>query len=286
MLDQAEALRKMAVKPKQTVRPKIITISSGKGGVGKSNIVVNLGIALQKLSKNVLIFDADVGMGNDDILLGFSPKFSVMDVVFNKKQIEEVIIKGPNGISLLPGGSGFTKVEELTKKQREEFIKKLSSLDGFDFILMDTGAGINKSVLGFAACCEELVIITTPEPTSLTDAYSLLKAISHFKLKNKAKVLVNRVMDEKEGNNTFSKISNAANSFLNIKLEHLGNISDDKKVTQAVRKQEPFIITFPNCAASKEISSIANKMIGSIDNNESGNLGIQGLFREIFKIFS
>lgn len=286
MLDQAERLRKMAEKPKQTVRPKIITISSGKGGVGKSNIVVNLGIALQKLGKKVLIFDADVGMGNDDVLLGFLPKYSVMDVVFNKKDIKDVIIQGPYGMCLLPGGSGFTKVDELTKKQREDFIQRLNDLEGLDYILMDTGAGINRTVLGFAACCEELIIITTPEPTSLTDAYSLLKAISHFKLKKAAQIIVNRVVGEDEGNRTFSKINNAANSFLEIKLEHLGNVSDDKKVTQAVRKQEPFMITFPNSTVSKEISSIAKKIIGSKNINEKDLGGIQGLFREIFRIFS
>ena len=286
MLDQAESLRKMVQVTTPVATPKIITISSGKGGVGKSNIVVNLGIALQKLGKKVLIFDADVGMGNDDVLLGFLPKYSVMDVVYNNKDINDVIIHGPYGISLLPGGSGFNKIDELKKKQREDFIKKLSSLQGLDYILMDTGAGINKSVLGFTSCCEELILITTPEPTALTDVYSLLKAIDHFKLKNDAKILVNRVMDEKEGNKTFSKLNNAANSFLNIKLEHLGNISDDSKVSQAVRKQEPFIVSFPNSMISREITSIANKIIGSKDIHEKDIDGIQGLFKEIFRIFS
>lgn len=284
MLDQAQRLRQLATEGSGSNSPRIITVTSGKGGVGKSNFVVNLGIELQKMGKKVMIFDADVGMGNDDVLMGFLPKYNVLDVVFNNKEIEEVLITGPYGVKLLPGGSGLTKVDELTDKQRETFLSKLESLSGLDYILMDTGAGINRSVLGFVACCSELIVLTTPEPTSLTDAYSLLKAINHFKLKTKAKVVVNRTIDNKEAQATFNKFNNAVTTFLQLKLEFLGNISDDKKLVQAVRAQQPFVISYPNSDAARDISNIANKLIGT--NTEKDNTGVQGLFKKIFSIFS
>jgi flagellar biosynthesis protein FlhG len=284
MLDQAERLRQLAANNDNSHKARIITVTSGKGGVGKSNFVVNLGIALQQMGKQVLIFDADVGMGNDDVLMGFLPKYNVFDVIFNGKEIHEVIITGHSGVKLLPGGSGLSKVEELTDEQRESFIKKMESLNGLDYILMDTGAGINRSVLGFVACCEELVVLTTPEPTSLTDAYSLLKAVNHFKIKNSAKVIINRALDEKEAMLTYNKFNNAVCNFLKMKLEYLGSIAEDKKLVQAVRSQRPFMVSFPNCDASQDINKIARKLIGT--ENSEQKLGVQSLFKKIFNIFS
>jgi len=284
MLDQAQRLRQLAVQNDNESRPRIITVTSGKGGVGKSNFVVNLGIALQKLGKKVMIFDADVGMGNDDVLMGFLPKYNVFDIIFNNKEIEDVLVTGPYGVKLLPGGSGITKIEELTDEEREGFLNKLTKLNDLDYILMDTGAGINRSVLGFVAVCEELIVVTTPEPTSLTDAYSLLKAVNHFKIKSSAKVIVNRTIDNKEGIMTFNKFNNAVWNFLKMRLEHLGNLSEDRKLVQAVRQQQPFLVCFPNCEASQDILKIAEKLIGS--RVESSGMNVQSLFKKIFNIFS
>lgn len=288
MLDQAQRLRQLAVESNETddnqSKPKIITVTSGKGGVGKSNFVVNLSLSLQKMGKKIMIFDADVGMGNDDVLMGYMPKYNVFDIIYSDKEIEEVVLTGPFGIKLLPGGSGMSKVDELTEYQRERFLKKLEKLRDLDYIIMDTGAGINRSVLGFIACCEELIILTTPEPTSLTDAYSLIKAVDHFKIKAKAKVVVNRALDEHEANITFNKFNNAINNFLSIKVEYLGSISEDRKVVQAVRHQQPFIISYPNSDASHDVNQIAKKLIGEIGNDKG--LGVQGLFKRIFNIFS
>lgn len=284
MLDQAQRLRQLANQNDKTTKPRIITVTSGKGGVGKSNFVVNLSITLQKMGKKVMIFDADVGMGNDDVLMGFLPKYSVFDVILNGKEIDEVIITGPYGVKLLPGGSGLTKIDELADEQRNVFLEKLEQVKDLDYIIMDTGAGINRSVLGFVACCEELIVITTPEPTSLTDAYSLLKAINHFKIKTSAKVIVNRAFDTKEADITFRKFNNAVTNFLKMELEYLGFISDDRKLIQAVRAQQPFVVSFPNCEAAQDIEKIARKLIGTSDNEE--RMGVQGLFKKIFSIFS
>lgn len=292
MLDQAERLRQLAVKDKEsrkdielkTSKPRIITVTSGKGGVGKSNFVVNTAISLQKRGKKVLIFDADMGMGNDDVLMGFLPRYNVFDVIVGNKSIDEVIIEGPHGVKLLPGGTGVARIEEVEEKKREAFIEKLSSLSNLDYIIMDTGAGINRTVLAFIACCEELIVITTPEPTSLTDAYSLIKAVSHFNLKNSAKVVVNRIIDAREGESTFSKFNSAAKKFLNIDLQYLGSISDDKKLVQAVRKQEPFVISYPSSSVAKDVNNIADRIIGLEVNKKEGS--VQDLFRKIFNIFS
>ncbi len=292
MMDQADNLRKLAGKEKiikkqeqdNVAKPRIITVTSGKGGVGKSNFVVNMGIALQKMDKKVLIFDADMGMGNDDILMGFLPKFNVYDIIFDNKPIEEVIIEGCFGVKLLPGGTGVSKLEEVTESQRDDFINKLSELNDIDYIIIDTGAGVNKSVLGFIACCEELIVITSPEPTSLTDAYSLLKAVNHFKLKDSAQLVVNKTMDNKEGEITYNKFNGAVSKFLDIKLEYLGNMSEDKKLIQAVRNQEPFLISYPNSNVSKDINTIARKILGA-EVHKNGK-SIQQLFKRIFNIFS
>lgn len=292
MLDQAQKLRQLVQQQNKDSneqrenisRPKIITVTSGKGGVGKSNFVVNLSIALQKMGKKVLIFDADMGLGNDDVLMGFLPKYSVYDVIFGSKEIEEVLVEGPFGVKLLPGGTGVSKIEQMTDKQRDSFLAKLTCLEDLDYIIMDTGAGVNRDVLGFISCCEELIVITTPEPTSLTDAYSLLKAVSHFKIRDNAKVIVNRTIESKEGESTFNKFNNAVSKFLNIDLQYLGYLSDDKKLVQAVRKQQPFLISYPNSDVAKDLNYIADKIIGLETYKKESS--IQDFFKKIFNIFS
>lgn len=293
MLDQAQRLRQMAMDSDEYKtnsntnninRPRIITVTSGKGGVGKSNIVVNVSIALQNMGKKVMIFDADIGMGNDDIIMGCSSKYNVFDVISKGKEIEEVVLTSPYGVKLLAGGSALTKVDDLTQAQRDLFLNKLTSLTGLDYIIMDTGAGVNKSVLGFIACSEDLIIVTTPEPTSLTDAYSLLKAVKHFNIKNSAKVIINRSLDNNEAIMTFNKFNNAVTKFLNMKLEYLGQIGEDKKLAYAVRQQRPVIISYPNSQVAQDIKNIAIKIEG-IKDKPSG-MGLEGLFKKIFNIFS
>ena len=282
MLDQAENLRRLANKDNSKKKAKIITITSGKGGVGKSNFVVNMGITLHKKGKKVLIFDADIGMGNDDVLMGVLPRYNVFDLL-EGKDINEVVVEGPYGINLLPGGSGINYIENLEEKERLAFIEKLTSLDEYDYIFIDTGAGINKNVLAFIACSEETIVITTPEPTSLTDAYSLIKATDHFKLTNTANVIVNRAFSIKDGEETYNKLKRAVEKFLTIKVNYLGSISEDRKLVEGVRAQVPFTILHPKCDASKSIERISNKLIG---NASVENMGAEGLFKKLFSLFS
>lgn len=285
MLDQAQALRNLADndKSRNKRKSKIITVTSGKGGVGKSNFVVNLAVALQQNGKKVLIFDADIGMGNDDVLMGLYPKHNIFDIIFTDLTIRDIIIEGVAGVSLIPAGSGLNKVQELTKEERNTFLRKLSELDEFDYILMDTGAGVSKDILAFIAASEELIIITTPEPTSLTDAYSLIKAADHFKLKDNAKVIINKAFSPNEGLETFNKFDRAVKKFLKIRIEYFGYILDDKKLVQSVRAQKPFMILYPNCDAARNIENIAFTIMG--ENSNKAN-GVQGVFKKLFNLFS
>ena len=289
MLDQAESLRKLAntksikTDERKNKAAKIITVTSGKGGVGKSNFVVNLGIKLQQKGKKVLIFDADLGMGNDDVLMGLYPKNNIFDIVFTSKKIQDIIIRGPEGISLISGGSGLNKVQELSESEKQLFLDGLNSLEDFDYLLMDTGAGVTKDILSFISASQEIIVITTPEPTALTDAYSLIKATDHFKLKSKASIVVNKAFTDDEGLDTFNKLFRAVDRFLKIRVEYLGCILDDRKLVQAVRVQKPFVLYYPTCDASKGIESIASKIIGQ---NIETSKGIGNLFKKLVNIFS
>lgn len=286
MLDQAESLRKLINNGEQEgkkINTKIITVTSGKGGVGKSNFVVNLAITLQNKGNKVLIFDADLGMGNDDVLMGLYPKHNIFDIIFTDLEIKDIIIEGTNGVSLIPAGSALSKTQELSDEERKLFLQKLESLDEYDYILMDTGAGVNRDVLSFIAASEELIIVTTPEPTSLTDGYSLIKATDHYKLKSEAKIIVNKAFTKEEGEETYNKFNRAVSKFLKINIEYLGCILEDKKLVQSVRQQKPFVVLYPNCDAAKDIDDIALKLMGQEINSSNG---AKGLFKKLFNIFS
>lgn len=286
MLDQAEVLRKLINDEDQEQKKnstKIITVTSGKGGVGKSNFVVNLAIVLQNKGKKVLIFDADLGMGNDDVLMGIYPKHNIFDIIFTDLEIKDIIVEGTNGVSLIPAGSALSKAQDLEESERKMFLEKLETLDEYDYIIMDTGAGVNKDVLSFIAASEDLIIIITPEPTSLTDGYSLIKATDHYKLKTSAKIIVNKAYTKEDGEETYNKFNRAVSKFLKIEIEYLGSILDDKKLVQSVRQQKPFVVLYPNCDASKDIENIAMKLLGQ--EIQAVN-GAKGLFKRLFNIFS
>ncbi len=298
MLDQAEALRRLVNKNNNSLNEeieaekkeeeqkeaKIITVTSGKGGVGKSNFIVNLAISLTKEGKKVLIFDADIGMGNDDILMGIHHKYNIMDVINGEIYLEDGIIEGPLGIHLLPGGSGINNVEDLSQQQREGFIEKIDSIAGYDYILIDTGAGINRTVLAFISSSDEVIVVLTPDPTSLTDGYSLLKSLKHFKINTHTNIVINRVIDTAEADSTYSKFNLAARRFLNIDTDYLGFIYEDRNLTMAVRSQTPVTIKYPNSDAAKSINNVAMKLVGKED-AIIGN-GAKGLFKKLFDIFS
>lgn len=285
MRDQADRLRELARGTNQSEKTtKVITVTSGKGGVGKSNFVVNLAIMLQKMGKKVLIFDADIGMANDEILMGFVPKYNILDCINRNLDIEDIIITGPEGVKLISGGTGLNKIKELQDEERRILLSKLEKLEDYDYIIMDTGAGVNETVINFIAFSDEFILLTTPEPTSIMDGYSLLKTVSYFDVKKMVSIVVNRVYNEKEGEKTFLKLKNASTKFLSIKCNFVGCIEEDKKLSEAVRNQVPLVMSFPSSKAAKNISAIARIIENnSIVNKE--NKGVNHLFKNILQLF-
>lgn len=287
MKDQADRLRELAkvttAKESRKVT-KVITVTSGKGGVGKSNFVVNLSIMLQRMGKKVLIFDADIGMANDEILMGFVPRYNIIDCIIRDLDIEDIMITGPEGVKLISGGTGLNKIKELQDDEIRILLNKLESLEDYDYIIMDTGAGVNETVINFIAFSDEFILLTTPEPTAIMDGYSLLKTVSYFGVKNMVSIVVNRVYNEKEGEKTFLRLKNASTKFLSIKCNLIGYIEEDKKLSEAVRNQVPIVMSFPSSKAAKNIATIA-KVIENNDLVNAENKKVNKLFKNIFKLF-
>ncbi|WP_142414821.1 MinD/ParA family protein [Hathewaya massiliensis] len=295
MIDQAQRLRELIKGEQGNIKEskeiphikngKIITIASGKGGVGKSNIVVNLAIALSNMGNKVLIFDADMGMSNDHLLIGQNPRYNVFDIVERGMDINEVVLEGPCGIHLISGGTALDKIDTLEEKERETFLKKMYDLKDYDFVLIDTGAGVNKNILSFIACSDEFIVVTTPEPTSLTDAYSLVKVIRHFEIKNSAHIIINKVFDKREGTLTYERFSSAVKNFLGMDTKLLGYIYEDRKLVESVRGQIPVYINYPNSNFSLCIKSISKKLMKSME-IEKEEAGMHGFFKKLFNLFS
>lgn len=266
MINQETKLRELARNYGNGVdsspsTPRIIAITSGKGGVGKTSVVVNLALQLAKMGKKVAILDADFGLSNAEILMGCIPPFSMYDVFNQKKTIAEIVVD-VYGISLIPGGSGFQEMANLDREQLDKLLTQLKGFVGsYDFLFIDTGAGISKNVLGFVVAAQEVIVVSTSEPTSLTDAYSMIKILSNFHIHSNVNVIINRALNYAEVQQTRKKLDTAVEKFLQIGINHLGYIIEDNCVAQAVKNQQPFIITNPNCNASRDIYKISCSLL-------------------------
>lgn len=261
--------------------PRAIAVSSGKGGVGKTSLTVNLALSLAALDKKVTVFDADLGLANAEVLLGMLPPYSLHEVLYGNKTIEEITIKGPLGIKVISGGSGFLELANLDRSRRQNLFRMLNKFGEKDeIILIDTGAGINKNVLGFIAAASEVIIVVTPEPTSLTDAYALIKVLANFKVHSEVHLVVNRASDRREALKTLERITTAAGRFLDIRLNSLGWIPEDKIVTHSVKSQQPLFLTNPNSPVAKSIMDVARNLVEGLQPvSEEGFWGkLIGLF--------
>jgi flagellar biosynthesis protein FlhG len=235
---------------------RIIAISSGKGGVGKTNVTVNLGIALSKLGKKVTIIDADLGLANIDVVLGLVPKYNLFHLLRDGKTLEEITVFGPHDIQVISGGSGVMDLVNLSDEEIKKLILSFETLnETADYILIDTGAGINHSVMSFIEASHEVIMVVTPDPTSITDAYAVIKNIAN--IDKAVRVIINKAESNKEGFEVFQKINSATHKFLNLELESLGFILDDPNVKRSVKMQKPFLVSYPNALASKGIELIA-----------------------------
>jgi flagellar biosynthesis protein FlhG len=271
---------------KKEFNTRVIAVSSGKGGVGKSNLVANLGIALAQRERKVLIFDADLGMANIDVILGINPKFNLKHLVDGEKKLDEIVVTGPHSLKIVPGGSGVPELANLSDDQQQRLIESFVELEhGADITLIDTGAGISKDVISFILAAREALIITTPEPTAITDAYGLIKVLTQRDRDVDIKVIVNMVSSEKEGREIADRIVMAAKQFLSKSVEPLGYILADPSVYTSVRQQVPFLLNYPTSKASRCVENLAAS-IDSVpvdDRQLASRNGFRGFLSRLLK---
>ncbi|MBQ5917151.1 MAG: MinD/ParA family protein [Lachnospiraceae bacterium] len=291
-MDQAEKLRSMVKSQGETGQTqskklaRVITVTSGKGGVGKSSIAINLAMQFRKKGKSVIIFDADFGLANIEVMFGAIPKYNLADMIFRGKNFKDIIVEGPEGIGFISGGSGINGLGNMNREQVQYLVYKLKELETLaDVIIIDTGAGISDSVLEFVSSSGEVVLVTTPEPTSITDSYALLKALnareSFDKEICKIKVVANRVSNFDEGKNLFSKLEVVVSKFLQLDLMFLGVVPMDMNMSKSVMQQKPISMLYPNSTGAKAIEQIA---VGLLENKEAEGPRRNGLARAVANI--
>lgn len=282
MNDQATKLRKKVQEKAGNTR--IIAIASGKGGVGKSNITVNLGLALQEMGKRVLLLDADLGMANLDILLGLTPRYNLSHVLKGKCKFEDALLNGPEGIDILPGTSGEDLIN-ISSTEVKRLIEASSHMESnYDIIIIDIGAGIHYSVTNFIMACDEAIIVLTPEPTAIMDAYSLIKFLSNQKYKNKIGLIINQTSSSKEGDNVANRMQKVIKEYLKLDINIMGYIPYDEYVRQSVKEQTPFMIGYPRSKAVEALKDVAARMLDRVQNTESR--GMKGFIYRVVGIFN
>lgn len=290
-MDQAQNLRNI-IKAGGTkeVLSRVITVTSGKGGVGKSNLAINLAISLSRLGKKVVVLDADFGLANIEVMLGIRPQYNLSDLMFRGKSLSEIITAGPENVGFISGGSGIREMTNLTKEQLINLSSRLSELDRqTDVVIIDTGAGISGNVMEFVVLSGEVLLIATPEPTSITDAYALLKTLNYqpeFTREHcHIKLIANKVSNEKDGRELFEKLSVVADKFLNISLEYMGAVPSDNNMSKAVMKQQPLSVAYPNSQAARAIDDMA-RILAAPEGEaviKSVRRGLVGIFSETLK---
>lgn len=289
-MDQAQQLRNIIKQQnmQQQHLARVITVTSGKGGVGKSNMSVNMAIQLSRLGKKVIILDADFGLANVEVMLGTRPKYNMADMIFGGKDIRDVICKGPENIGFISGGSGIKELSNLSKDQISGIINMMYGLDSLaDIIIIDTGAGISDAVIDMVLASSEVLLVTTPEPTSITDAYALLKTINKtpgFNAENtRIRMIGNRTLNMSDGYDLYNKLNSVVERFLNMKMEYLGAVPFDVNLTKAVMRQQPVSIAYPNTPAVKSIKAMAKTLI-DMEQSETKSVrtGLSGLFSKMF----
>ncbi|NBI27380.1 MinD/ParA family protein [Chengkuizengella marina] len=285
MNDQAQGLRNIIKMQSNTndSKTRVITITSGKGGVGKSNLTLNLALALQLKGYKVLIFDADVGMANIDVLMGVTPKYNLFHLLKREKNIQEIITKGVHNLQIIAGGSGIQELLNLSQADLEFFAYEASKLLGsVDYIIFDTGAGLTQQSLNLMMSSHETILVTTPEPTSITDAYAIIKMVHSMNQQIEFKMIINRVTTQKEGRLTSEKIRLVAKQFLDLELSTLGYIGEDINISKAVKRQIPFLSAYPNTKASRDIQQICSTYLSEETSNSNTN--VKGFFYKMIRL--
>ncbi|MFH0728251.1 MAG: MinD/ParA family protein [Pseudomonadota bacterium] len=242
---------------------RVITVTSGKGGVGKTNITVNLAIQLARKGVKTCIFDADLGLANINILLGVSPEYNLEDVISGEKSLREILVHHETGIDIIPGGTGVEKLAGLASGGLSELIEAFSCLEGYDILLFDTSAGISREVISFCMASMEVMLVVIPEPTSLTDGYSLLKVLSLNGYREPVKVIVNQAKNERFAEAVFNKFKETVRKYLPLEISYAGCLPADESVAEAVTRQRPFICLYPNGRASLGITRLVQHVLAA-----------------------
>ena len=281
MSDQAEKLREIVKAQSGDPKTRIIAVASGKGGVGKTNLSINMAIAYAKLGKKVMVLDADLGLANVNVVMGVIPKFNLYHVIRKQKTMKDIILDTSCGIKIVAGASGFSRIANLSEEERRGFVSELTALAEAEIIIIDTSAGVSSNVLAFIEAADESVIVTTPEPTAITDAYGIIKIISTEidDLGMGLKLVVNRVSSVTEAKKVAQRVINITGQFLNIRVDYLGFVYDDPAVPNAVQKQQPFIVTDPRGKASQCMRHIVGRL-EKVEYREGG--GVSRFLKKLF----
>ncbi len=252
--------------------PKILAVTSGKGGVGKTNVVANLSVSLSELGKKVVVLDADFGLANIDVLLGLTPRYHLGHVLFGNKTLTEIMVQGPKGIRIIPASSGLQRMSELTLAQRNHLVASFTNLDAdTDFFIIDTAAGISRNVIHFLLSAQEVIVVSAPEPTAIVDAYAVIKIILAEDHKKPIRILINSVEQAEDAHEVFCQINSVVKRFLNREIDYLGHIERDSHVPQAVRSQMVVTHRFPNAPASRCFRELARRIAqqeGSVSSSD------------------
>jgi len=261
---------------------KSIAITSGKGGVGKSNVAVNFGLKLAQQGKRVLLFDADLGLANIDILFGFVAKHNVADVLDGKFHLRDIMVEAAEGMKVLPSTSGLLQLENPSQSELSKLAEQMDEVsEDFDVLLLDTGAGLRSTALFFCNAAEEVLVITTPEPTAITDAYAMIKVLTTEYDVNGIKLLVNEAIDDQEGRQVFNKLATVTKTHLDSKLDYAGMVTKDAHLEKAVRKRKPVVQSYPSAPSSQSFHLLAERF-DSLYTRKSEPL-VNGFWQEVLQ---
>ncbi|MBR5407472.1 MAG: MinD/ParA family protein [Lachnospiraceae bacterium] len=289
-MDQASQLRNIIKMNAQVQRPtaRVITVTSGKGGVGKSNVSINLAVQLRRLGQRVIIFDADFGLANIEVMFGAIPRHNLGDLIYQGKNIREIITQGPMDIGFISGGSGIAGLTNLGRDYINYLIQNLAELDMLaDVIIIDTGAGISDAVIEFLVASGEVLLVTTPEPTSITDSYSLLKALNRHVRFNREmttiKVIANKVRSPEEGQQLYNKLNAVVSRYLKIPIRYLGHVPEDQQLVKAVMQQTPISIDNPNAKSARAFENLAMTLTNNASEGTFRKHGMTGFFANMVR---
>ncbi|NQF14261.1 MinD/ParA family protein [Brevibacillus sp. HB1.3] len=282
MRDQAEQLRERMLQNKKTRPTRLVTVTSGKGGVGKSNFSLNFGLGLIEKGHKAVLFDLDLGLANLDVLMGITPKKHLFHLLEPDTTVWDIIEHGPGGLEFIAGGSGFTQIMQLDDEKLDRLFSHLDPLQGYaDTIIFDTGAGFSKESMRFMLSSDEVILVTTPEPPAITDAYAVIKMLHSRNPAVSIRLVINRASSEREGKMTADKLAMVSKRFLNMDIQSLGYVSDDPYVSKAVKLQRPFLLTYPQSQAARSIRNLVEKYLDRPVTTDDSISGLKGFLARL-----